>query len=89
MKKLLMIVNEDRFFLSHRKEIALALVVAGRSLCRRANMDGGPLWLAFCRVGRWSHFERGRAWLFLRKWSDVINEKELETCGKARLSFFL
>ena len=29
MKKLLMIVNEDRFFLSHRKEIALAAQKAG------------------------------------------------------------
>lgn len=29
MKKLLMIVNEDRFFLSHRKEIALAAQEAG------------------------------------------------------------
>lgn len=29
MKKLLMIVNEDRFFLSHRKEIALAAQQAG------------------------------------------------------------
>lgn len=29
MKKLLMIVNEDRFFLSHRKEIALAAQTAG------------------------------------------------------------
>lgn len=29
MKKLLMIVNEDRFFLSHRKEIAIAALQAG------------------------------------------------------------
>lgn len=29
MKKLFIIVNEDRFFLSHRKEIALAAQKAG------------------------------------------------------------
>ena len=29
MKKLLMVVNEDRFFLSHRKDIALAAQEAG------------------------------------------------------------
>ena len=29
MKKLLMVINEDRFFLSHRKEIALAAQKAG------------------------------------------------------------
>lgn len=32
--------------------------------------QGTPLWHAFCKIGKWSHFEDGAVWLFLQKTVD-------------------
>jgi UDP-N-acetylmuramyl pentapeptide phosphotransferase/UDP-N-acetylglucosamine-1-phosphate transferase len=33
---------------------------------------GTPIWHMFCRMGRWTHKEKGRVWLFIRKLVDGI-----------------
>jgi len=32
--------------------------------------QGSPLWHVFCRIGRWSHKEKGSVWLTMRKIAD-------------------
>ena len=33
---------------------------------------GTPIWHMFCSMGRWTHKEKGRVWLFIRKLVDGI-----------------